>query len=230
MPGAPRPSRGGRGLREGDLRARSARGDGEPVVHHGARRAARRHAGVGVGDGQAARRAAAWSSTSPTSGVALTAGGRAGRARGDAPPPAARAVPGGARSACRGTACTTRPRCSSTCISRGARGADRGEARRPDARSARRPDPGRRSCEIDEGETRSLADARGRRPRALRPRLGLRPRDAALPRRARHRARRRGSRSSSRQPFGGPVTVRFGGREHVFGGLLAAAMRVELTR
>lgn len=31
-----------------------------------------------------------------------------------------------------------------------------------------------------------------------------------------------------RQPFDGPVSVRFGEREHVFGGLLAAAMRVEL--
>jgi DtxR family Mn-dependent transcriptional regulator len=32
-----------------------------------------------------------------------------------------------------------------------------------------------------------------------------------------------------RQPFDGPVSVRFGEREHVFGGLLAAAMRVELA-
>jgi DtxR family transcriptional regulator, Mn-dependent transcriptional regulator len=31
-----------------------------------------------------------------------------------------------------------------------------------------------------------------------------------------------------RQPFGGPLTVRFGAREHVLGGGLAAAMRVEL--
>ncbi len=31
-----------------------------------------------------------------------------------------------------------------------------------------------------------------------------------------------------RQPFGGPLTVRFGADEHVLGGGLAAAMRVEL--
>src|SRR4051794_27970579 len=31
-----------------------------------------------------------------------------------------------------------------------------------------------------------------------------------------------------RQPFGGPLTVRFGAAEHVLGGGLAAAMRVEL--
>jgi DtxR family Mn-dependent transcriptional regulator len=32
----------------------------------------------------------------------------------------------------------------------------------------------------------------------------------------------------SRQPFGGPLTVRFGGELHTLGGGLAAAMRVEL--
>jgi DtxR family Mn-dependent transcriptional regulator len=31
-----------------------------------------------------------------------------------------------------------------------------------------------------------------------------------------------------RQPFGGPITVRFGQREHVLGGALARAMRVEI--
>ena len=31
-----------------------------------------------------------------------------------------------------------------------------------------------------------------------------------------------------RQPFGGPLTVRFGDTLHVLGGALAAAMRVEL--
>jgi Fe2+ transport system protein FeoA len=33
-----------------------------------------------------------------------------------------------------------------------------------------------------------------------------------------------------RQPFGGPLIVRLGGREHAIGGLLAAAMRVELEK
>jgi DtxR family Mn-dependent transcriptional regulator len=31
-----------------------------------------------------------------------------------------------------------------------------------------------------------------------------------------------------RQPFGGPLTVRFGDAEHTLGGALAAAMRIEL--
>jgi DtxR family Mn-dependent transcriptional regulator len=31
-----------------------------------------------------------------------------------------------------------------------------------------------------------------------------------------------------RQPFDGPLTVRFGGAEHALGGALAGAMRVEL--
>ena len=58
--------------------------------------------------------------------------------------------------------------------------------------------------------TRSLADLEPGDRGALRARVGLRPRDAALPRRARRRARRRASRSLERQPFGGPLTVRFG--------------------
>jgi DtxR family Mn-dependent transcriptional regulator len=33
---------------------------------------------------------------------------------------------------------------------------------------------------------------------------------------------------ADRQPFDGPLTVRFGAAEHVLGGSLAAAMRVEL--
>ncbi len=33
-----------------------------------------------------------------------------------------------------------------------------------------------------------------------------------------------------RQPFGGPLFVQFGEREHAIGGQLAAAMRVELER
>ena len=35
---------------------------------------------------------------------------------------------------------------------------------------------------------------------------------------------------TDRQPFGGPLTVRFGDATHVLGGGLAAAMRVELDR
>ena len=84
------------------------------------------------------------------------------------------------------------------------------------------------SCVIDEGSTRSLADLDARRPRALRPRLGLRPGDAALPVRARRRASATQLEVLDRQPFGGPLTVRFGDTLQVLGGALAAAMRVEL--
>ena len=59
----------------------------------------------------------------------------------------------------------------------------------------------------------------GRDRRAL-ARLGLRPGDAALPRRARDRAGRRFE-VLERQPFGGPLFVRFGDAVHVLGGALA---------
>ena len=62
---------------------------------------------------------------------------------------------------------------------------------------------------IEERATHSLDEARSRRRRALRSRLGLRPGDAALPRRERHHARRSHA-IIDRQPFGGPVFVRFG--------------------
>ena len=45
-----------------------------------------------------------------------------------------------------------------------------------------------------------------------------------------HRARRLGSRSLGRQPFGGPVFVRFGEREQPLGGELARAMRIDRQR
>ena len=77
--------------------------------------------------------------------------------------------------------------------------------------------------------TRALDALEAGRARTLRARLGLRPRDAALPRRARHRARAHGSRSSTRQPFGGPLFAALRRDDvHVLGGALAAAMRVEV--
>ena len=68
--------------------------------------------------------------------------GRAGRAGGDSPPPAARAVSGeDARAARRRGARRGRP--AGARDLRGARGAHRPRARLSDPRSARRPDPGR---------------------------------------------------------------------------------------
>ena len=75
----------------------------------------------------------------PYRGVALTDAGAARRARGDPPPPPARAAPRRPRHAV-----GPRPRRGRGARAphlRGARGADRRAARRPDARPARRPDP-----------------------------------------------------------------------------------------
>ena len=108
---------------------------------------------------------------------------------------------------------------------RGARGADRRQARPPDARPARRPDPVGRPRDR-RGADASASRARARRERRVRARLRRRPGDAALPRRA------RASRPATRfevvdsQPFDGPLFVRFGDDVHVLGGALARAMRV----
>ncbi len=80
---------------------------------------------------------------------------------------------------------------------------------------------------VDEGETRSLADltvgARGRLVRVS-------DSDPAMLRYLDKRGVRLGDRFEvlERQPFGGPLTVRFAATEQVLGGRLAAAMRVEL--
>ena len=80
----------------------------------------------------------------PYRGVTLTEPRPADRARGAAPPPAARALPRRrARAAARRGARRGRP--ARARALGGARGADRRGARLPDARSARRPDPGRRA-------------------------------------------------------------------------------------
>src|SRR6188472_1052933 len=174
----------GRGLRQGDLRARAApRG---PCRHERARRAAVRHRGLRLGHGQEARRAGARQPRAIPR-RAPDGGGPPRRARDAAPPPPARALP--RRDARRPLGPRPRrgrgPRARAL---RGARGADRRQARQPDARSPRRPDPDRRPAR--RGAPHDVAGrARARRPRAVRPRLGLRAGDAALPRRARNRPR-----------------------------------------
>ena len=83
------------------------------------------------------------------------------------------------------------------------------------------------ALQIDEGDTVRLSDldagARGRFVRV----------SDADPEMLRYLAERGVTLGDSllileRQPFDGPVSVRLGEREHVFGGLLAAAMRIEL--
>ena len=160
----------------------------------------------------------------PYRGGAPHAGGRAGGARGAAPPPAARALP---RRAPRG-AVGRRPR-------RG-RGLEHAISEDLEARIAAKlghpthdphgdpiPDADLR---IEEVATRSLAD--------------LEPGDAGLfvrvsdsdPEMLRYldgRGVRLGDRLEvvERQPFDGPLDVRVGDAVHVLGGRLAAAMRVE---
>ncbi|SEH10443.1 metal-dependent transcriptional regulator [Thermoleophilum album] len=80
---------------------------------------------------------------------------------------------------------------------------------------------------IDEGETCSLADLEpGDRGRFVR----VSDSDPAMLRYLDERGVRLGDALEvlDRQPFGGPLTVRFGDTQHVFGGALAGAMRVEL--
>jgi DtxR family transcriptional regulator, Mn-dependent transcriptional regulator len=80
---------------------------------------------------------------------------------------------------------------------------------------------------MEEGETQRLADLEpGARGRFVR----VSDSDPAMLRYLSERGVRLGDAFAvvDRQPFGGPLTVRFGGAEHVLGGGLAAAMRVEL--
>jgi DtxR family transcriptional regulator, Mn-dependent transcriptional regulator len=80
---------------------------------------------------------------------------------------------------------------------------------------------------MEEGDTRSLAELEpGARGRFVR----ISDSDPAMLRYLDERGVRLGDALEvlDRQPFGGPLTVRFGDAEHVLGGGLAAAMRVEL--
>ena len=80
---------------------------------------------------------------------------------------------------------------------------------------------------IQEGTTRKLTDLRrGDRGRFVR----VSDSDPAMLRYLDQRGIQLGDRLevADRQPFDGPLTVRFGAAEHVLGGSLAAAMRVEL--
>ena len=77
------------------------------------------------------------------------------------------------------------------------------------------PIPTRRPRDRGDADARASSALEPGATRHVRARLGLRPGDAALPGRARDRARRRRSRSSSKQPFGGPLFVRFGDDVHV---------------
>ena len=148
------------------------------------------------------------------------------RARGDPPPPAARALPR------RAPRCPVGPRPRRGRAPRARplgvpRGAHRRQARRPDPRPARRPDPDRRRPPARArrpGRCRSSSPARAGASAACRtpiPRCCATCPSAGSPRATT-------SRSLDKQPFGGPVVCRFGDAVHHLGGGLAAAMRVEI--
>ena len=82
--------------------------------------------------------------------------------------------------------------------------------------------------ELPEQRCVALAGARAGRARAVRARLGRRPGDAALARRPRGPA---GDALEvlDKQPFGGPLTVRVGGRRARARRRHRAAMRIELA-
>ena len=111
-------------------------------------------------------------------------------------------------------------------LSEDLRGAHRRQAREPDARSARRSDPRPRPRHL-RGQDRLARQPAGRGRRALRARVDS---DQAILRYLAERGIAIGDDCpvSAREPFGGPITVRFGGAEHVLGGMLAGAMRIEL--
>ena len=111
-------------------------------------------------------------------------------------------------------------------LSRVPGGADRGQARAPDARPARRPDPHRRPRDPRGGLVPAVAISRpGDRGRFVR----VSDSDPAMLRYLDERGVALGDELEvlERQPFDGPLTVRFGDRLHVLGGTLARAMRVE---
>ena len=108
--------------------------------------------------------------------------------------------------------------------------ADRREARRPHSSTPTATRSRAPTCELREPATRSLEQPAGGR------RQGCSCASPTPTRRCCATSRERGISPGDRfevlerQPFGGPLFVSFGGREHPIGGQLAHAMRVELDR
>ncbi len=128
--------RGDRGLREGDLRPRAAQRRSRDDDRAG--RAAGRDARLGVGDGEAARRARLRDARALPRRPADRQGPRRG-ARGAAPSPAAGAISGRVARRALGPG-ARRSRGAGARPLGGARGADRGEARQSHPRPPRRSD------------------------------------------------------------------------------------------
>ena len=184
--------------------------------------------GLGDGDAEADGRAGPGRARALPRASTLTPAGREGRARGDPPPPPARGLPRrGSRDALGPGA--RRGRGARALHLRGARGADRRRSSAiPTLDPHGDPIPDRRSSTWLPSRTTGLAELEPGQAATLRARLGLRPRDAPLPGRARHPAGGPADGSRGAQPFGGPLFVEVDGREHVLGGELAEKMRVEV--
>ena len=174
-------------------------------------------------------RAGARRRTSPTRASSLTPAGRAGGARGASATTACSSSTWPRRSACPGTACTTRPRCSST--------SSREELEELIAAKLGNPthDPHGDPIPTARARDRRAADARAGRARARRRAACSCASRTRIPRCC-ATSRAAGSRPATRfevidkQPFDGPLFVRFGDDVHVLGGALARAMRAEVTR
>ena len=151
----------------------------------------------------------------PYRGVRLTEAGGESRS-GDPPPPTARELPRGRTGDALGPG-ARRGRGAGARALRGPRGADRGQVGHPTVDPHGGPIPSGRSTAGAETPLESLEPG----ARAVRARVGLRPRDAALPRRSAG-SRPAELRGRDRQPFGGPLFVRFGDASTCIGGGLAA--------
>ena len=166
----------------------------------------------------------------PYRGVRLTARRAQGRARGDPPPPPARAVPRrGAGDALGSRA--RRGRGARARDLRGARAADRRQARRPDADPHGDPIPSA-ELELHEPETHAAGAPRRGRRRRVRARVRRRPRDAQLPLRARHLSGRSPARARApavRRPAARALRRRRLASMRSAGGS-PRAMRVQLDR
>ena len=200
-----RPHPGRRGLLEGDLLARIPQR--RAGLHERARRATRHHAGLGLGDAQAPRRARA-DHPRPLPRRAPHRRRAPRRARGDPPPPPARELPRRGAGDALGPR-SRRGRGARARALRGPRGADRGQARPPHGRPARRPDPERRA-RARGGRDRSLDEPPARRPTGVFVRVS--DSDPEMLRYLAERGISPGDRFEvrERQPFGGPLFVRFG--------------------
>ena len=181
--------------------------------------------GVGLRDGQEAGELGLVAHE-PYKGVRLTRRGRAARAEGAAPPPAARALPGRDLGV-PWDRVHDEAEVLEHVLSEELEELIASKLGNPTRDPHGDPIP-TRDLVIDERRPRASPTLEPGDARHVRADLGLRPRDAALARRARDRPRRR-LEVIDKQPFGGPLFVRFGrARSTCSAASSPEAMRVEV--